>query len=76
MRSFPFAEAGKEAEDRQLRVRWGQRSLDRQGKTQFSVASAVSWLAELVHWRVELQAGGAPAEQAFMGAVRAKALQD
>ena len=40
------------------------------------MASAVSWLAELGHWRVELQAGGAPAEQAFIMAVRAKALKD
>ena len=41
----------------------------------YAIASAVSWLVELGHSKVELQAGG-PSEIVFMHAVRTKALKE
>ena len=90
MRSFPSvqfdnAEAGQEGKignfefavgsDLSTGSIWASAILQKGREDPYSVASAVSWLAELGHWRVVLQAGGAPAEQAFIGAVRGKALR-
>jgi hypothetical protein len=83
---FDYAEAGEEGKignfefavgsDLSTGSVWATAIIQKGREDPYTVASAVSWLAELGHWRVELQAGGAPAEQAFIMAVRAKALKD
>ena len=54
---------------------WATAIIRKGGGDVYTIASAVSWLAELGHNKVMLQAGG-PQEIALMNAIKSKALKD
>ena len=82
--SFDYGQAGEEGEpvnfefvvgnDASTGSIWSSAIIQKGRDDAYTIASAVSWLAELGHAKVELQSGGA-AEFAFITAVRAKAIK-
>ena len=82
--SFDYGQAGEEGEpinfefvvgsDASTSSIWSSAIIQKGRDDADTIASAVSWLAELGHSKVELQSGGA-AEFAFIAAVRAKAIK-
>ena len=83
---FDYAEAGEDigavnfefvvGSDMSTGSIWSSAILQKGCEDVYSVASAVSWLAELGHAKIELQSGTSPAEQAFVMAVRARAIRE
>jgi len=81
---FDYAEAGVKDDlenfefvvgsDTSTGAIWASSVLVKGRDDAYVIGSAVSWLGELGHSRVALRAGGAPAEQALVEAIKKKAL--